>query len=73
MSLGPRGRLLTLASPVLAMPRHGCGPSPVLGSPPDCALSPVLAMPPAWLCAGLVELRGIEPLTSAVRLQRSPI
>ncbi len=23
--------------------------------------------------AGLVELRGIEPLTSAVRLQRSPI
>ena len=23
--------------------------------------------------AGVVELRGIEPLTSAVRLQRSPI
>jgi hypothetical protein len=29
--------------------------------------------PPARLCFGLVELRGIEPLTSAVRLQRSPI
>jgi hypothetical protein len=27
----------------------------------------------AVTCAGLVELRGIEPLTSAVRLQRSPI
>lgn len=26
-----------------------------------------------WIFAGVVELRGIEPLTSAVRLQRSPI
>ena len=33
----------------------------MLGSPPDC------------LCVGLVELRRIELLTSAVRLQRSPI
>ena len=48
--------------------------------------SPMLACPPDRLCVepgdhdmprmsivGLVELRGIEPLTSAVRLQRSPI
>ena len=34
---------------------------PMLGNPLEC------------LRVGLVELRGIEPLTSAVRLQRSPI
>jgi hypothetical protein len=28
----------------------------------------MLGMPAACLCVGLVELRGIEPLTSAVRL-----
>ena len=33
----------------------------------------MLGCPPDSLGVGLVELRGIEPLTSAVRLQRSPI
>ena len=44
-------------------------------APERCASrqNPVLGNPPDFLCAGLVELRGIEPLTSAVRLQRSPI
>jgi hypothetical protein len=45
--------------------------APCSAVPPDCARSPMLVDPPNRLCVGLVELRGIEPLTSAVRLQRT--
>jgi hypothetical protein len=38
-----------------------------------CARSLGFGHPVDGLQARLVELRGIEPLTSAVRLQRSPI
>src|SRR5207237_1566860 len=49
------------------------------GRPPKCAthavtgtLRPTERRRAAFVCKKAVELRGIEPLTSAVRLQRSP-
>ncbi len=40
----------------------------MVGESPDGPCDPTLLLE-----TGVVELRGIEPLTSAVRLQRSPI
>ena len=51
------------ASGVRAWARNGCG---IPQNPLICFLLSCAA-------GGLVELRGFEPLTSAVRLQRSPI